>query len=166
MKIILIRHGDAGAYTHPDSERHLSELGKYQAEQTAHWLTDYGKTYGLPTLFVSSPYHRAKQTCDIIRQPFIDAFAQIKAPLQIMDNITPNDDAKVALQTLCDVFGTSESEQMIVVVCHMPIVAKLVALLTGDTPVSYALAEARVIDTPLLVEGLGKQTDAFIPKQA
>ncbi len=43
MKIILIRHGDAGAYTHPDSERNLSELGKRQANQTAEWLKGYAE---------------------------------------------------------------------------------------------------------------------------
>ena len=70
MKIILIRHGDAGAYTHPDSERNLSELGKRQANQTAEWLKGYAEKNGSPDLFISSPYNRAVQTCQIIKQKF------------------------------------------------------------------------------------------------
>lgn len=155
MKIILIRHGQATAYQDNDSTRLLTDFGREQADATAEYITQRYQ----PNHLVVSPYVRAKQTLESFTQRMSDV------PVTVQDNITPDDDAKTALQTLYDTFGDSDNEQTIVVVCHMPIVAKLAALLTDDTPVSHALAEARVIDTPVLAEGLGKQVDAFIPKQ-
>lgn len=154
MKIILIRHGQATAYQENDSTRLLTDFGREQADATA----DYVATHYQPNHFVVSPYTRAQQTLESFTKRMSDV------PVTVQNNLTPEDDAKTALQTLYDTFA-QDDEQTIVVVCHMPIVANLVALITDDSPVSYALAEARVIDTPVLTEGLGKQTDVFIPKQ-
>lgn len=38
VELILIRHANAGAYTEPDMERGLSEIGKTEAKQTAQVL--------------------------------------------------------------------------------------------------------------------------------
>lgn len=157
MKIILIRHGDAGAYTHPDSERNLSELGKSQASQTANWLKDYAKKNGSPTLFISSPYNRAYQTCEIVKQNF-PSVEHI-----VFEHITPDDNAKNAIDGLSDIINNLAENSCVVIVCHMSIIAYMTAILTDTTPEGFHLAEARVLETEVFAPDLAKELDRFIP---
>lgn len=150
MKVILVRHGQAEDYQHPDSERQLTTVGQAQAKQTAQYLTD---AYSLKSLVVS-PYVRARQTAAQI------VSLNPEMPTQVLANITPEDDAKTALKSLSDV----ETDCM-VVVCHMPIVAHMAALLTGDMPESFSLAEARVFEMDYVLVGLAKEIDRFVPEQ-
>lgn len=153
MKLILIRHGDAGAYTLPDHARNLSELGQSQAQQTATWLANHYS----PTLFISSPYNRAKQTCEIVKQDFTDI------PLTIVDNITPDDDPKIAIDTLGELLTNIDDNACVVVVCHMNIIAYMTSILTGEKPTGFQLAEARVLEMEVVAEYLGNQVGQFIP---
>lgn len=153
MKIILIRHGDAGAYTHPDSERNLSELGQSQAQQTADWLTQHYQ----PTLFISSPYNRAYQTCEIVKQNF-SSIEHI-----VFEHITPEDNAKDAINGLADIINLLPDDSCVVIVCHMGIIANMVAILTDTTPEGFNLAEARVLETEVFVPDLAKEIDRFVP---
>lgn len=153
MKLILIRHGDAGAYTLPDNERNLSEIGKAQAQKTAEWLQQNAN----PTLFISSPYKRAMQTCEIVKQAFADVEHQIFA------NITPNDDAQTAINGLADLLANMNDDDCVVIVCHMNIIAYMAGLLTGEQPESFSLAEARILETNVLSNGLATQIGKFVP---
>ena len=150
MKIILMRHGQAGEYTHPDSARQLTDFGQQQAEQTAGYIIDNYQ----PDYFMVSPYVRAQQT---LKQ--LQAIAP-KIPVTIQDNITPGDDARAALAALSRI----ESECMIVV-CHMSIVANIASLLTGISPESFALAEARVFEMEFVMSGMATEIDRFVPEQ-
>ena len=150
MKIILMRHGQAEDETRPDSARQLTDFGQQQAVQTA----DYISNHYMPDLFVVSPYVRAQQT-----------LAQLQAqlpnvPVKVQDNITPSDDARTALAELATI-----DAECVVVVCHMSIIAYLASLLTGDTPESYALAEARVFEMEFIMAGMAHEIDRFVPKQ-
>lgn len=162
MKLIFIRHGDAGAYTHPDHERNLSDLGKTQAQQTADWLKEFAKTNEKPDLFIVSPYNRARQTCDIVRQNFNDV------PLQIYEHITPHDNAEQAIKGLDKIIETAHNENpnldCVVIVCHMSIVAYMVSILTGDTAEGFNLAEARVLETDVFAPNLATEITRFVPK--
>ena len=73
MQLILVRHGDAGAYTLPDHERNLSALGQAQASQTAAWLAENFE----PDHFIVSPYNRAQQTLAKIQQFFPHALGEL-----------------------------------------------------------------------------------------
>lgn len=159
MKIILIRHGDAGAYTLPDHERNLSELGRAQANQTATWLYDSGYITAV-SQFVSSPYNRAVQTLQVLLDKIDKPFAA-----QICKHITPDDDARVGLQSLAALLDDEiiTQEGCLVVVCHMNIVAKLASLLTGEHESGFALAEARVYELPFVQAGQAKRIDGFVP---
>ncbi len=150
MKIILMRHGQAEDYTHPDSARQLTEYGHKQAAQTA----DYMMQHYRPDYFVVSPYDRAQQTLAELqtRAPNVQACVQ--------DNITPSDDARIALIEL----GHIEA-QCLVVVCHMSIVAHIASLLTGESPESFSLAEARVFEMEFVMTGMAKEVDRFVPTQ-
>lgn len=166
MKLIFIRHGDAGAYTYPDNARNLSDLGKAQAQQTADWLTEFAKTNDKPDVFIVSPYNRARQTCDIIRQNFSDV------PVQIYEYITPHDNAEQAIKGLDTIIEqhSIEADQnqtpnfdCVVIVCHMSIVAYMVSILTGEAAESFHLAEARVLETEILAPDLATTITRFVP---
>lgn len=153
MKIILIRHGDAGAYTLPDNERNLSEIGKAQAQKTAEWLQQNTK----PSLFISSPYNRAVQTCEIVKQPFP------KITHQIFANITPDDSAQTAINGLADLLVNMNDDDCVVIVCHMNIIAYIAGLLTGEQPESFSLAEARIFEMMVFANGLATEIKRFVP---
>lgn len=163
MKLIFIRHGDAGAYTHPDHARNLSDIGKAQAQQTADWLYDYTQKNAMsPDLFIVSPYNRAQQTGDIVRHNFPTT------PLEIYEHITPNDNAINAIKGLDHIIETAlhtnPNLDCVVIVCHMSIVAYMVAILTGETAEGFTLAEARVIETPVFAPDLATEITRFIPQ--
>jgi phosphohistidine phosphatase len=153
MQVILIRHGNAGAYTQPDHERNLSELGKAQAEQTAAWLAANYQ----PTLFIHSPYNRAAQTCDIVRANFADV------PLLVNAHITPDDDAAFAVNDLANTLDTLADDSVVVIVFHMNIIAKVASIITGEAADGFDLAEARVYDTAVFAPGLATEISRFAP---
>lgn len=155
MKIILMRHGQAEDYSHPDSARQLTDYGHSQAAQTA----DYILQHYHPDHFVVSPYDRAQQTLAELQTRAAEVFAE-KIPASVQDNITPSDDAHTALIEL----GHIEA-QCLVVVCHMSIIAHLASLLTGNSPESFALAEARVFEMEFVMTGMAKEIDRFVPEQ-
>lgn len=155
MKIILIRHGQAENESRPDSARQLTEFGQQQAMQTAEYVSEHYT----PDQLVVSPYDRAQQTLVELQLRLMQS-GQSEVPVSVHDNITPSDDANTALTDL-----TKIEAQCLVVVCHMPIVANLAGLLTGDSPESFALAEARVFEMDYAMEGMATEVDRFVPEQ-
>ncbi|MDO5768643.1 MAG: phosphohistidine phosphatase SixA [Psychrobacter sp.] len=151
MKIILMRHGQAEAYQQADNIRQLTPLGHQQAKQTAEYLLSLYQ----PDFFVVSPYDRAQQTLAALSTQLPEV------PVSVHDNITPSDDAREALTGLADV-----TAECLVVVCHMSIIAKLAALLIGETPESFALAEARVFEMDFVAADMAKEVDRFVPAQS
>ncbi len=150
MKIILVRHGQAGDYTHPDSARELTDFGCQQATQTAAYIIDNYQ----PDCFVVSPYTRAQQT---LKQ--LQALAPT-VPVIIQDNITPGDDAHAALNELSYI-----EAECLIVVCHMSIIAKIASLLTGESPESFSLAEARIFEMEFVLADMAHEVDRFVPEQ-
>ncbi|WP_438012725.1 phosphohistidine phosphatase SixA [Psychrobacter raelei] len=150
MQVIFMRHGEAQNYNDNDAERQLTQLGQQQAAETAqHLLSQYQ-----PDAFVVSPYVRAQQTLEALRQ-----FAP-EIPVIVQPNITPSDDPLQALHSLMDVDG-----ECVVVVCHMPIVAKMAAQLTADEPEPFSLAEARIFETVFIAPNMGHEIGRYVPKQ-
>ncbi|WP_201616989.1 phosphohistidine phosphatase SixA [Psychrobacter urativorans] len=150
MKIILMRHGQAEDETRPDSARQLTDFGQQQSAQTADYIT----AHYTPDYFVVSPYDRAQQTLTQLqtRAPNV--------PVTVQDNITPADDARAALTELADI-----EAECLVVVCHMSIVAHIASLLTGVSPESFSLAEARVFEMEFVMSGMAKEIDRFVSVQ-
>lgn len=154
MKIILIRHGDAGAYTLPDNERNLSELGKAQATATGQWLCEHQ----MIDVIISSPYNRAMQTAKLIESYYDDV------DFMVCDVITPNDDAQKAIQRLAQMVDDFGEDAVIAVVCHMNIIAKIQHILCQDEATGFALAEARVLSMPALTPAFGSCEISFVPR--
>lgn len=161
MKLILVRHGQATAYCADDAGRDLTEFGCVQAQQTAEYISQHHTV----DLIISSPYNRAEQTAKVILAQL--ATMQPSPKFITLDSITPDDDANVALsnidRTITTMFG--DENKCVVVVCHMPIVAHLTGKILDKEPVSFQLAECRVIDTPTVVAGFGEQLASFVPTQ-
>ncbi|OBX78410.1 phosphohistidine phosphatase SixA [Moraxella atlantae] len=159
MQIILVRHGDAGAYTQPDSERNLSDLGRAQARQTADWLAQHYQ----PTLFIHSPYNRAEQTCEILHSALTNAK---DVPVWVNSDITPDDDAKQAVDSLAAQLEHVDNldNACVVVVFHMNIIANVAAILTGNEPNGFSLAEARVLHTEVFAPELAEGVTRFVPQ--
>lgn len=159
MKLILIRHGDAGAYTTPDHERNLSTMGQAQAKQTGEFLKDYLAEQlqgACVDLVIASPYNRAYQTAQVIAQA-----VNYTKTLTICPSITPDDDAKDALMALDELIEPKHT--CIVVVCHMPIVAKLAQLIGASTQAGFELAQASVFDMAVFGIDQGVQVAQFCP---
>lgn len=150
MKVILVRHGEAEPNPHNDAARQLTERGHQQAQQTAQYLAEHFQ----PDLFVVSPYVRAQQTLQHIQAKFP------QVPTQVYKDITPDDPAAPAVNWLSHL----NHYETIVVVCHMNIVAYMAALLTQDAPESFALAEARVFEQPVIMTGLSQEIARFVPQ--
>ena len=150
MKIILMRHGQAEDETRTDSERQLTDFGQQQAAQTADYIIE---NY-TPDCLVVSPYTRAQQSLDELqsRAPNV--------PVVVQDNITPGDDARASLTKIADI-----EANCLVIVCHMSIIANLAALLTGNSPEGFSLAEARVFEMDFVLAGMASEVDRFTPMQ-
>lgn len=162
MKLIFIRHGQATAYCADDAGRNLTKFGETQAHETADYVA---KNHTLD-MIIASPFNRADQTAKILQKVVND---NGQNPLFItLDAITPDDDP---VQGVADIerivvqhFGY-EHDKTIAIVCHMPIVARMVAILDGLPPAMFELAECRVLDTKVVAEGLATQLGRFSPKQ-
>lgn len=172
MKLIFIRHGDAGAYTSPDSERQLSPLGQWQATQTGQWLASHYQAWHI----ITSPYSRARQTAEIIADcqlsstpSRLPSSPSIQPPkplrLSVCDGITPDDDPAVGLQAIAKLIDdtTLLGDGVVMVVCHMNIIAKMTALLTGEPPCGFGLAEARVLELAMIANDSAYLDRHFCP---
>ena len=150
MKIILMRHGQAEDETRPDSARQLTGFGHEQAKQTAKYISSHYQ----PDYFLVSPYVRAQQTLAELQ------VLMANVPSHIQQNITPSDDARQALADIAHI-----EAECLVVVCHMSIIAYIAALLTGDYPESFSLAEARVFEMDFVMTSMAREIARFVPGQ-
>ncbi|OTG94795.1 SixA phosphatase family protein [Acinetobacter sp. ANC 3832] len=149
MQLTLVRHGEAAPPINGnDTKRPLTQRGHLQAKQTAEFL----KELIVPDVFVVSPLLRAQETLAHIQHYFKDV------PVLICDKIKPEDDAKSAVEWLSQLpYGN------IIVVCHMNVVAHIAEQLTLENFNPFALAEARLYEQTVIVNGLSTQQKAFIP---
>jgi phosphohistidine phosphatase len=133
MQLYIMRHGEAqNAVSHSfasDSERELTQQGKFEAQLMAHWLIKM--KVDVTHLWVS-PFFRAQQTCAIISE-------DIDVKAETLDFITPEGDAKQVhdyidafiLNHLGNIKENDKSPQALFIVSHMPLVSYLVAELTN-----------------------------------
>ncbi|WP_435938205.1 phosphoglycerate mutase family protein [Moraxella bovoculi] len=166
MKLIFVRHGQAGPYCADDAGRDLTDFGRQQAHETADFLVNYSKESPV-NVIIASPYNRANQTATIILESLMDA-EQNPAFITI-SSITPDDDPNIGLDDIdCAIrhkFGMETDELTVIIVCHMPIVARMAAILDGLSPSGFELAECRVFGAEVMAPELAKQIAQFIPTQ-
>lgn len=122
MKICIVRHGAAVIGSLDDAHRPLTEKGVVQAQAAGRWLAT--QEWNDPVILVS-PYFRAKQTAEAIRESL---------PLDMSETVflTPESDVKALISSIAEV------ERDLIMVSHLPLVGHLAAW----------LVEGQVFDQP------------------
>lgn len=122
MQVLIMRHGDAQLEAASDAQRPLTVRGQDESRLMACWL----KTRILDAdRVLVSPYLRARQTLDVLRDELVLPDGEEKLP-----ELTPGGDVDLVccyLQTLAN-----EGLGSVLIVSHLPLVGYLVADLCPD----------------------------------
>lgn len=149
MKLYLLRHGEAEAYSLTDAGRELTERGKEHAQMAANWLA---KVIDGPVSLWASPYLRTQQTA----QPIADALS-----IEINDHqcLTP----EMTPQKVVDELITEDKN--IILVTHLPLVGRLASLLMEgnvfDQP--WSATEVWELQGDVYAPGCLTNTDVWYP---
>ena len=131
MTLWLLRHGEAEARARSDAERPLTERGRKEVRRNAERLR------GRPLQFIlASPYLRAQQTAEIVREVL-----GLALPLTTVDWATPDDSPREAANRLDSYPGHC------LLVSHNPLLGQLAGFLQHGH-----LQEPLLLHTASLVE--------------
>jgi phosphohistidine phosphatase len=113
MKLWILRHGEAQNRARTDAERELTDNGREEVLNSAAHLL------GQPVRWIiASPYVRAQQTAELVRQSLGFADAVVTVPW-----LTPDSDPRKALANL-DLYASDN----VLIVSHQPLVGSLIGL--------------------------------------
>ena len=113
MTLWLLRHGEAEPRARSDAERPLTEQGRKEVRRSAEHLRGRPLTH-----ILVSPYLRAQQTAEIVREAL-----GLALPLTTVDWITPDDSPREAAKRLDAYPGEC------LLVSHNPLLGYLARLL-------------------------------------
>ena len=142
MKLLIVRHADAGDHEEfartgkPDDQRPLSKKGVDQMKSAVEGLK---QLVPAADLIVTSPFVRAAQTADIVREAYGD-----DVPLEITDTLEPLR-PPVAFETW---LREREARDVVVAVGHEPHLGRLATwFMTGtdDSAVNFKKGGACLI---------------------
>lgn len=148
MEIYLLRHGIAelqGLRPIPDRDRLLTPEGERKLRRTGRWL---GSRKGQPGLILSSPYRRAVQSAEVIRE----FLPQVK--LRLSGVLTPEGDVRKAAALLV----RQNPAVPVLISSHEPFLGKLSSyLITGSERAVFEFKKAGLMklvwDTPSALGG-------------
>lgn len=149
MKLYLLRHGEAEAYSLNDKSRALTERGITHAQMAANWLA---KVVDGPVSLWASPYLRTQQTA----KPIAEALA-----VDIVNHecLTPDMTPQKVVDELIHEQGN------IILVTHLPLVGRLASLLMEgvifDQP--WSATEIWQLQGDVFAPGCLTSTDAWYP---
>ncbi|HEY0285485.1 MAG TPA: phosphohistidine phosphatase SixA [Pseudomonas sp.] len=113
MKLWILRHGEAQSRAHSDAERELTTKGCEEV------LSSTGYLLGQPLRWIiASPYVRAQQTAELVRQ----ALGR-DDPIITASWLTPDSDPRKVLDNL-DLYAGDD----VLLVSHQPLVGTLIGL--------------------------------------
>ncbi|MDD1004476.1 phosphohistidine phosphatase SixA [Pseudomonas sp. TNT2022 ID642] len=140
MKLWVLRHGEAVPYgSCPDSERELTEHGRKEALSSAAHLI------GQPlTAIYASPYLRAQQTAQIVREAL-----GFEPEIRTVDWLIPEVDPDKVTDQLVSVSN-------VLLVSHNPLVGNLLSYLqhgAGYPPEKVSTAGLAELESPELLIG-------------
>lgn len=149
MKLIIMRHGEAG-YHSRDRQRELTEYGRQTVAEVA---AEIAESRWRPEAIWCSPLVRARQTAAI-------ASEILNCPVIEKDFITPDADPGTSLDALLE---TADSQLMIV--SHMPLAGSLATLFTDGhrRGIPLMTAQAIVLDMPVVGPGCADLKAQFFP---
>ncbi|POD72835.1 MULTISPECIES: phosphohistidine phosphatase SixA [Pseudomonas syringae group] len=114
MKVWVLRHGEAQSRARSDAERELTAHGREEVQKSALHLT------GKPLQrILASPYVRAQQTAELVRQSL-----GFDAPVATVPWLTPDSSPLQVLAQL-DTLGVED----VLLVSHQPLVGELIGVL-------------------------------------
>lgn len=129
MQVFIMRHGDAVLDAASDSVRPLTQNGYDESRLMANWLK--GQVANIERVLVS-PYLRAQQTLDVVRETFTSL-----EKAETLPELTPCGDVELVscyLQALAN-----EGVELVLVVSHLPLVGYLVSrLCPSESPPMFA----------------------------
>ncbi len=142
MRLWLLRHGQAEPKARTDAQRNLTDVGRREVEGAAASLQDQS----LQVILVS-PYQRAQQTAEIVRQAL-----GFTGPVETVPWLTPDSDPADAMLYL-----DRRTEQRLLLVTHQPLVGALGGWLVSghrDAPLPMATASLAELEGEHLAAGL------------
>lgn len=113
MKLWILRHGEAQQQARSDAERELTEHGRQEVLTSAEHLK--GQPLGR---IIASPYVRAQQTAELVRQALGFTDAVVTVPW-----LTPESDPRNVLGQL-----DGDVSDDVLLVSHQPLVGALIGL--------------------------------------
>jgi phosphohistidine phosphatase len=132
MKLWILRHGEAQNRARTDAERELTDNGRAEV------LSSAASLMGQPLRWIiASPYVRAQQTAELVRQALGFSEAVVTVPW-----LTPDSDPRKVLDNL-DLYASDN----VLVVSHQPLVGSLIGL-----AVHGSLQQAEPMHTASLAE--------------
>jgi phosphohistidine phosphatase len=132
--LLLARHADAGVpdpLRWPgDADRPLTDLGRETQRRVSERLRDAGWS---PTVVVSSPLLRARQTAEIIAD-----VCGVNAPIMmaeaLADRSVPSEHQQPDVNRLADEIGARSPADVVALVGHTPSLDELASLLLTGSP--------------------------------
>lgn len=144
-RLYLLRHGQA-AWISPDEQRPLTEQG---VSQTLAMLDLYAERIESPLSLWVSPYLRAQQSAELVRQRLIPAVEVLST--EDRDCLTPDCDPQRLLAELQRWSGARD----LMLVGHNPLLTRLLNLLLGEPAGRYHLGTSALVALELPVVAAG-----------
>ncbi|AVB20936.1 MULTISPECIES: phosphohistidine phosphatase SixA [Pseudomonas syringae group] len=132
MKVWVLRHGEAQSRARSDAERELTAHGREEVLKSSVHLSDKAVQR-----IIASPYVRAQQTAELVRQSL--GFSE---PVTTVPWLTPDSTPRQVLAQL-DQLGLDE----VLLVSHQPLVGELIGLLAHGS-----VQQAQPMSTASLAE--------------
>ncbi|VFP87110.1 phosphohistidine phosphatase SixA [Candidatus Erwinia haradaeae] len=131
MKLFLMRHGEADLLTCSDFSRPLTSCGYSESRKIARWL--HIKNINIQQA-LTSPYLRAQQTLDVIRE----VFSLINNQVNTLHQLRPNGESSQVLSYLK--LLDNNITQSVIIISHLPCINSLLK--------EIFLNENKIIFTP------------------
>ena len=151
MTLWLLRHGEAEARARSDAERPLTERGRKEVRRCAERLR------GRPLQYIlASPYLRAQQTAEIVREVL-----GLALPLITVDWATPDDSPREAANRLDSYPGHC------LLVSHNPLLGQLAGFLQHghlQEPLLLRTASLVELDGAVAIPGLMQLAGLYHPE--
>lgn len=142
MRVWILRHGQAESSAASDAERRLTDAGRAEVAGMAEQLAGHALE-----AIIASPYRRAQQTAELMRQQL-----GVRRSIITVDWLTPDSDPLAVLDELAD-----RVEGEVLLVSHQPLVGQLLSLLVdGHRQGHYPMPTAGLacLEMPLPAAGV------------
>lgn len=128
MRLWVLRHGQAEPHAATDAKRPLTEFGRQEVLDMVQRLLQEP-----PDVILASPYLRAQQTAELVREQL-----SMRRAVVTVDWATPDGDPLAVLDHIAE-----RSEANVLLVSHQPLVGQLLSLaVEGHRQAHYPMPTA------------------------